>query len=460
MKCKCYLLLLVFFFCFTVDAYCWGNTKSRGGGVFHSSSSRSSNYSRSSRPSTSRWNSIQSNYSKRTYTTGSKSSSTNIHQKHERAVGLSGQKYESRSEALSAFQKTSEFSSLPTHFAKEPEGRPEYIPPQVSQKGVSHPVVFSGNQYGYYSNSGQFTPLTLQDYFIPERMLFRHGYSYHPGPYRSSSTTTTQSDPASPASLWVGMIGLLMIAGFVIAIVYLIAQAFNTPKSYARPLVDLERPQKGTYVPRSLDPTLNLGSDSSREIWHAENQWLAKLYSLSKGKIVTLSDPLTLTDFGHPADFTVAQIQQYEHPTFRMFHAVLTNDARVDILELHLFAKEVGGDYALFLGILDHEGTAKTLLKESWHHLKENGDSLADSFVAIIPIHEQDQEIVFTQYEFGAFYDVKSSEVKKPISLCEYYPIDAPMGLDWQHSIVTWQEDWLRCYYCVEIHEKNVDLLV
>ena len=252
---------------------------------------------------------------------------------------------------------------------------------------------------------------------------------------------------ALAAFLFLGIIGLVVFL--------LISSIFSLGTSRKK----LESPGIAALksdIPASAPPI----SEEPHADLKIDHSFLGKLCQYGKGKIVTLSDPFTLAAYDRPIDFKVKERTAYTHSTFNLTHLELENHEDGEPLQLHLFAKEVSGDFALFLGTIDHEGTNETLHSREWSHLDEREDEFANSFSSVFPADDEHPEITvtFSQFEFGGFYDVKSSRAKEPVSLCEYFPADAPDDFEWKHAIVTWQRDWISCFYCIEIHEGNVRL--
>jgi hypothetical protein len=336
-------------------------------------------------------------------------------------TGSSEKTYYSRSKALEAFKKSKEYREIPNHFPQEPKARPEYIPPSITRGQTKHTVVFYQNTYGYWHDA-KFFSITTNDFHISDPMLSRYNYYYYP-----------RSSASGGVFLF---LGILVLVSLAFGVVFLIIYATTSRK---------QKEEEIESTP--VDETI-------------QNSFLRRLYGLQKGKIVTLSDPLTLASYNKPIDFVVGDTITYRHLDFQIFHATLENNTDGEPLTLHLFAKEVHGDFALFLGELDHEGSNSTLQEEDWKHLDESEDRFSQEFHALFPSPEKGKETLgtFTQYEFGGYYDVQSSKSIVPMAICEYYPQDAPPKFDWQHVIVTWQGDWVSCYYCIEIHERNLSI--
>lgn len=332
------------------------------------------------------------------YKTGSKSSSVNVHQKHARTTGQQGNPYKS-------------FVPKPqvNHFAAEPTTRPVYIPPQVRRDKVAYPVVFHKDSYGYW-HGPSFIPVGKEDYV---------------------------ASSAGPV-----LVRLVVLALFVFIAAFAIASALQAMgRRHARR-------RQVDEATRDIPDTLA-----------SEQPLLKKLYAVRPGKIITLSDPLTLSYYEKPLDLRVVETVSYRHATFSLFHVAMRNER--DGQSIYLFVKDVAGDFCMFMGILDHEGRNGTLQAQEWFHLDKGEDRFAGEFAAIFPPVEGKPElrVTFAQFDFGAFYDVAGSkDAEKLIGISEYHPQGAPESFDWQHAIVTWEGGWISCYYCREIHSRNVDV--
>ncbi len=394
---------------------------SRGGGFFGKSKS-SSNIFRTSKPKSSRVSSFFKKSSSSSLRTGSKSSSGNVHNKLSRKVGEQGKTYKNRNEALSAFKKSQayeKFKKQPATFSKKPSRRPEYIPERITHNNTVVPIVFYNNSYGYHYGS-RFVPLGHNHYVVRDRYLYNR---------RTSS------------SGFFGLFLFIIFLLFVIFIIMVIMQASRVRK---------KRLDKYKEYPKENIPI------KKSHHFESSDPFLQKLYKVTKNKVIRISDPIVLTYFDQALDFTVIGTKGYENEQFRLFEIALQSVVDGDFVEMYLFAKEVEGDFALFLGIVDHEGASRDLAAQDWHHLNEEGSELSAEFVSIFEgDNGEEQSISFHQFPFGAFYDMKTPEKTGYTSVCEYQP-----GSDgeWQHAIVTWKGDWIRCYYCNESHKGAVDI--
>lgn len=409
MKSKIFILISILVFFLSPDIFAWGGRRSRGARMFRRA--RRSYKRRSSRTS-SWWK--RSHRKKKSYSTGSKSSRTNIHKKLARKSAKRIKTYKTKSEAIKAFKKSKEFKKLPVRFTQKPKIRPSYIPRKIHV----YPVIFYNHSYGYWQGE-RFIPLNRNQYVVERSVIYRNRTTR----YRRSSPFAT-------------FIGFILFTGIIFFIVFIIIKLLaSSKKEESKKSI----PKSNTLIPKST------------------NKLFGKLHSLKIGSIINLSDPTTLEYFDKPVDFIIEGNTIYQNEDFHLLDIQLKNytDGKEDV-ELHLFVKEVENDIALFLGIIDHEGRNETLLNEDWIHLSENEDEFEKGFSGIFEIEEKETEILFEQYEYGAFYDMKYKVDEAPVGICEYYPTQAPENFEWQHVIVLWHGDWITCYYCKEIHEGNM----
>ncbi len=452
------ILTLLFILCLLLsDAAAQGFRKSRGGGP-----TRSTDWSSRSKPST-----FHKSSPTRRYTTGSKSSRVNVHQKHARTAASEDTRPQSRSEAERAARTStpavpretlSQPRATPNYFEAEPHTRPADVPPAIKRENSEYPVVFHDHRYGYWQKGPQgllFVPLLLsttqpgvaQQPGVPaQNVANTDDANRTPQGVRRYERPLRRHEDALPG--WFDLLSVLLFFGVMVAAILLVLRATQSRRR-ATPM----SAESQTNVARETAAAIPTTPVVSGSLWD-------KLYHTQRGQMATLSDPMTLEHFQKPSDFQVTEALLYTHATFTLRRVDLRHaGGGQEELELSLLLKEVEGDYCLFLGMLDHEGRNRDLMAADWFHLDSGGDRFAGAFHSIFPGESEgvENKVMFVQHEFGAFYDISDGK-RKTIGICEYYPQNAPAGFDWQHAIVIWQGDWLRCYYCREIHERNVEV--
>lgn len=462
------------------DAAAQGFRRSRGGGPTRRTDWSSSHKSSPSFPKSS---------PTRRYTTGSKSSPVNVHLKHARRAA-SEDRPTSRSEAERSSRRPAPVQPAPrprnnsdnvrdvNYFEEPPRERPNHVPPVVRREREEYPVVFHDHRYGYWQKGPQgllFVPLILgttqpgQAAPGPQPAMAGDPPGV-PAPNASDDDTvigqpTADNRPTPPGVRryerrpptedglpgWFDFISVLLFFGVMIGAILLVLRATQKRNRPATPAYPQKQERPADEQAQPPVPGTPLVVDS---LWD-------KLYHARRNQMIAMSDPMTLAHFGRATDFQVDETALYEHSTFTLLRIDLVHaGGGEEDLRLALFLKEVEGDRCLFLGMLDHEGRDEELRASSWFHLDASGDRFADAFRSIFTLEggESDCAVDFVQHDFGAFYDVAAGSKRKSVGICEYFPQEPPAGFDWQHAIVVWQGNWLRCYYCREIHERNIDI--
>ncbi|HPY75888.1 MAG TPA: hypothetical protein PLB63_10845 [Planctomycetota bacterium] len=449
MKLRVFFLIFLFVFVHT-DIYAWGKRSSRGSSSFRS---RSSSFS-------SRSSSRFSNYS-----SGSKSSTINVHRKQAREAEAKRHdsktsawdayrdqianppRYFSKEAAENEFKKSKDFQDLINQFPEEPKTRPSYIPERIYRENVWLPIIYlaSHRQYGYYNASKNFIPLEKNDYLIDEETLVSKGYTY--------PIAKGQPDLEGFSLVF----GVIIVFIIFLIFAHSIVSFFKWISDVLKMIFDRGPSKSRPFASASQNKMVDIVDYSNApKAFTSTVPYLAQLYSMKKGNVITLSDPITMSEYGHSIDCEIMRVIWYDHNDFRFMKIDLEN--LEESSELYLFVKEVKGDFALFLGMLDHEGLHKTLIKDGWEHVDSTENKFSEKFGSIFECHGEETEVVFSQYEFGGYYDVHSSIVKEPVGICEYFPEEIPSDLDWRHAIVIWQGKWISCYYCIEVHQGNIDL--
>ncbi len=473
LKYKFFILLIFFLSAISIDVYAWKGPHSRGGGRIISTHSSHSSTPKSR--SSSLFSSKSSQYNQ------NRSPSLNIHLLHNQQLSRSlTPQYNSRSEAVEAFQKSEAFKKFSATYTKEPVSRPEYIPTQIRQENQIYPVTFENGIYGYYyygpeQKKTEFIPLKPNDFVITDRLLRQNYFIYRGISQFSEEEKQTQENIEQSfeennngipekrthfGSRIAWFLGFISIFFIIRLIINLLMQAkldrsneTSNNSSYYKPIISKSEHTSELFHSKS---DKNFEQDYE-DLDISVSQTIPKsLHSLSKGKVIKLSDRVTLKHFKRPLNFIVTNNIIYRHPTFTIRHIALQNNNEKEPIEVHLFCKEVGDNFALYLGTLDHEGTNTNLKGEKWFHLEKYEDSLSKHFASIFDTENGEKKVVFSQYDFGAFYNIICPGISKCLSLCEYYPEDPPSDLYWQHAIVVWNKDWISCYYCIEINQNEL----
>ena len=341
-----------------------------------------------------------------------------LFRKQSQKVASKGKKYNSRNKALENYRRT-----LKNHYEVKPKSHPQHIPTQIKSKGQTYRVVFypTYHCYGYMDHNHKFRSIGHDDYIVRRQM------------YRRRS-----------GGGFFKLLCIFLLVLIVLAVVGLIIQAlFKQKETSNQYQTFIEAKSSNQYFP-----------------FTDKNPLLDKIFKLKRGKVITLSDPLTMDYFKKTTDFQVTGSCSYYHSTFRLFALDIQNETDgPEPLELTLFVKQVDEDFALYIAMLDHEASNRELESQNWYHLDDSKDKFSEVFSSEFEMDDGLVQVDFVEYDFGGFYDVISSESEgKPIGICEYSPYEPPRLFDWQHAIVTWEGDWIRCYYAREIHERNFEL--